>query len=147
MTGISLSFASLPPGVSTHSQRNLLSLECVYESECLCVYVRVYIRPGPRYATLIKPTAKQKTRLTANSNDPEYTYGCFGENKWAENGIHKHSWYREGRGGERRDSSSGAASQIPLSHGERRFFFLEIFAFVSVCWYVCLSVILPANHL
>lgn len=117
VTGISLSYASLPPGVSTHSQRNLLSLEGVYKPKCLCVYVCVYIRPGPRYAALIKPTAKQKTRLTANSNDPEYTYGCFGENKWAENGIHKHSWYREGGGGERRDSSSAAASQIPLSHG------------------------------
>lgn len=88
-------------------------------SVCLCVCV--YICPGPRYAALIKPTAKRKTRPAANSNDPEYTYGCFGENKWAENGIHKHSWYREGRGGERLNSCSGAASQIPLSHGERRF--------------------------
>ena len=55
---------------------------------CVCVC------PGPRYAVLIKPTAKRKTCPAASSNDPEYTYGCFEENKWAENGIHKHSWYR-----------------------------------------------------
>ena len=124
VTGISLPYASLPPGVSAYSQRNLPSLEgtraCV--SVCTRVYVCAHICPGPRYAALIKPTAKRKTRPAASSNDPEYTYGCFGENKWAENGIHKHSWYREGRGGERLHSSRGAASQsIPLSHGERRF--------------------------
>lgn len=100
VTGISLSYASLPPGVLAHSQRNLPSLEGISVSVCIRVYVRVCVCPGPRYAALIKPTAKRKTRPAASSNDPEYTYGCFGENKWAENGIHKHSWYREGRGGE-----------------------------------------------
>lgn len=122
VTGISLSYASLPPGVSAYSQRNLPSLEGVRVSVSIRVYVCVYVCPGPWYAALIKPTAKRKTRPAASSNDPEYTYGCFGENKWAENGIHKHSWYGEGRGGETLDSSRGAASQtIPLSHGERRF--------------------------
>lgn len=89
----------------------------VCASVCRRVHVCVRACPGPRYAALIKPTAKRKTRPTASSNDPEYTYGCFGENKWAENGIHKHSWYREGRGRETLSSSRGAASQtIPLSH-------------------------------
>lgn len=118
VTGISRSHASLPPGVFAYNQRNLPSLEGVFAS--ICVYVR--ISPEPRYAALIKPTAKRETHPAANSNDPECTYGCFGENKWAENGIHKHSWYREGRGGERRNSSSGAARQIPLSHTERSCF-------------------------
>lgn len=145
MTGISLSYASLPPGVSAYSQRNLLSLEGVYLSVCLCVYVLVYICPGPRYAALIKPMAKRKTRPAANSSDPEYTYGCFGENKWAENGIHKHSWYRERRGW---DSSNGAASQIPLSHDEKKIFIdFSLCSCLLLCLSECFSVILPANHL
>lgn len=128
----------------------------------MCVSVRVpayvcvcaCVCPGPRYAALIKPTAKRKTRPAASCNDPEYTYGCFGENKWAENGIHKHSWYREGRGGETLNSSRAAASQtIPLSHEEGRFFFSLFYRFlasVSVSAVVYLQrscVILPAKHL
>lgn len=149
VTGISLSYASLPPGVLTHSQCNLLSLEGVRVSVCMRVYLRVYVCPGPTYAALIKPTAKRKTRPAASSNDPEYTYGCFGENKWAENGIHKHSWYREGRGGETLDSSTDAASQtIQLSHGEKRYFYrFCVILCQLLCISVCSCVILPANHL
>lgn len=136
MTGISLSYASLPPGVLAYSQRNLPSLEGVCVSVCIRVYVHVYVCPGPRYAALIKPTAKRKTRPAASSNDPEYTYGCFGENKLAENGIYKHSWYIEGRGGETFSTSRGAASlTIPLSHGGRRFFY-RFLACVSVVMYI-----------
>lgn len=69
---------------------------CVSAYARVFVCVRVHFCPGPRYAALIKPTAKRKTRPAASSNDPEYTYGCFGENKWAENGIHRPSWYRGG---------------------------------------------------
>lgn len=43
VTGISLSYASLPPGVSAYSQRNLPSLEGAYVSVCLCVYACVCI--------------------------------------------------------------------------------------------------------
>lgn len=139
VTGISLSYASLPPGVLAHSQRNLPSLEgvCVCVHACLCVCVRAYVCPGPRYAALIKPTAKRKTRPAASSNDPEYTYGCFGENKWAENGIHKHSWYREGRGGETLNSSRGAASQtIPLSHGGKKIFIDFQHLYLSAVMYI-----------
>lgn len=99
----------------------------------MCVCQCVFICPGLRYAALIKPTAKRETCQAANSNDPEYAYGCFGENKWAENGIHKHSWYRERRGGERLKSSSAAARQIPLSHVE---FVLRDYSFLSACTYI-----------
>lgn len=98
---------------------------------------------------LIKPTAKRKTRPAASSNDPEYTYGCFGENKWAENGIHKHSWYRERRGGETPNSPREADSQaIPLSQVEWRFVYIFSLGFcLLLCIYECLCVILPAKHL
>lgn len=98
----------------------------------VCLSVCVFICPGLRYAALIKPTAKRETCQAANSNDPEYAYGCFGENKWAENGIHKHSWYRERRGGERLKSSSAAARQTPPSHVEC---FID-YSFLSACMYI-----------
>lgn len=110
-------------------------------SLCICVYMCVYVCPGPRYAALIKPTAKRKTRPAASSNDPEYTYGCFGENKWAENGIHKHSWYSERRGGEKLNSSRGAASQtIPLSHRGMEIFIDFQPLFLSAVMYILVLV-------
>lgn len=77
--------------------RLLRACVCVSDYARLFMCVCVFFCPGPRYTALIKPTAKRKTRPAAGSNDPEYTYGCFGENKWAENGIHRPSWYRGGR--------------------------------------------------
>lgn len=129
------------------SQHTANTTCCLWRAcRCVCVCQCVFICPGLRYAALIKPTAKRKTCQAANSNDPEYAYGCFGENKWAENGIHKHSWYRERRGGERLKPSSTAATQIPPSHVEMFIEFNLAFGLL-----VCISgrsgVALPAQHL
>lgn len=113
---------------------------------CACVFVRLAVCmcvsvQGPGMPRWLNPRLSEKHARLPNTNDPEYTYGCFGENKWAENGIHKHSWYRDGGRGGREGQRSDAFSQIPLSHGGRFFFFI-VFASISVCCneYLCASV-------
>lgn len=131
------------------SQHTANTTCCLWRAcRCLCVCQCVFICPGLKYAALIKPTAKQKTCQAANSNDPEYAYGCFGENKWAENGIHKHSWYRERRGGERLKSVKySSQTNSSESCGNVYRFQPRFWSACTICIAERSGVTLPAEHL
>lgn len=141
VTGISLSYASLPPGVSAYSQRNLLSLEGVHLPVCLCISVQGlgmqrWLNPwlSEKHARLPIPmTLNTHMAVLGKTNGRKMEYTSTAGTEREEDGIHPME----------------QPASIPLSHGEKKKIFIDfsLCFCLLLCLSRCFSVILPANHL